>query len=207
MGAGLSSMTDTDFFTWIGAAAAGAMILLGLVVLLLPLPLPQTDWLRGTLLGVLGLLPVFVILFGTGVSYQKSKSVNFCASCHIMDSRIRDMKDPQSESLAALHYKNRYILENQCFTCHTGYALFGDEKAKMVGLKHVYDMYTKTIKEPLQLYQPYDTANCLHCHGESQKFLGAPTHQDIMADLKSGALSCLECHGPAHNVGNPEGTP
>ncbi len=200
-------MTGLVFFQWIGIATAGIMLLVAVTVLLAPIPLPNQDWLKGSLLVYLGILPVFVVLLGTGVSYERSKTVPFCASCHIMESRIHDLKDPQSDGLAATHYKNRYIREDQCFTCHTDYSLFGDAKAKLTGLRHVYAMTARKVKEPLKLYQPYNTTNCLHCHGESKKFLEAENHQDILQDLRNGSTSCLDCHGPAHNVVNSEASP
>ena len=200
-------MTEIVFFTWVGVGAAALLMLFCFVVLLFPLPLPNLDWLKGFLLAVLGISPLVVLLFGTGVSFETSKTVEFCSSCHVMESRVRDMKDPQSESLASLHYKNRYIREDQCFTCHTDYSLFGDEKAKMNGLRHVYANIFKEIKEPIELYKPYNTSNCLHCHGESKKFLEAPTHLAIMEDLRTGGTSCLDCHGPAHTPGTAEAAP
>ena len=31
----------------------------------------------------------------------------------------------KSETLAAKHYKNRFIRENQCYTCHSDYGVAG----------------------------------------------------------------------------------
>jgi hypothetical protein len=47
----------------------------------------------------------YFISFGIGI--EKAKPVEFCNSCHIMNSHVDDMKDPTSESIAALHYKYR----------------------------------------------------------------------------------------------------
>ena len=48
-----------------------------------------------------------------------------------MQVYVDDMLDSESESLAAVHYKNRYIPSNQCYDCHTSYGMFGTVEAKM----------------------------------------------------------------------------
>ena len=50
---------------------------------------------------------------------------------------------PGGRRLAAgQHYQNNRIPRDKaCFTCHTDYTLFGDAKAKLRGLRHVYVNY------------------------------------------------------------------
>ena len=61
-----------------------------------------------------GVLPLLSGPIGMTVAVSHSETVAFCASCHKpMQPYVDDMKDPRSESLAAVHYKNRYILDNR----------------------------------------------------------------------------------------------
>lgn len=49
---------------------------------------------------------------------------------------------------------------------------------------------------PIRIREPYRTANCLHCHGESRVF--RDKHVDFAVDGDVAALACLDCHAPAH---------
>lgn len=152
-------------------------------------------------LGV-AIFPLFTSGFGTVLVFERAERVEFCESCHLtMKAFVTDMKNPKSESLAAMHYKNRYIPDNQCYVCHTSYGLFGTVQAKREGLHDVFRYYTRTFKLPIKISHPYPNNDCLKCHAESAKWLDA--HGDFKDDLFSGKTSCLECHGqsnPAHNV-------
>ena len=92
-------------------------------------------------LRLLGLciLPVFLMLFGSFATFEGSKRVEFCASCHsAMSMYVDDLKDSNSKTLASVHYKNRYIQEAHCYNCHVNYSVFGTIRGKLVGLKHLY---------------------------------------------------------------------
>jgi len=149
-----------------------------------------------------GVLPVVTSGVGTVLVFERAERVPFCNSCHLtMDPFVADMKDPKSESLAALHYKNRYVPDNQCYVCHTSYGLFGTVQAKKEGMIDVWKYYTRTFKLPVKLRHPYPNTDCLKCHAESAKWLGV--HEEFKASLFSGETSCMQCHGannPAHNV-------
>jgi len=102
-------------------------------------------------LGV-GILPVMSTGVGTVLVFERAEKVEFCESCHLtMKTFVTDMKDPQSESLAALHFKNKYIPDNQCYVCHTSYGIFGTVEAKQSGMHDVYKYYTHTFKLPVKL--------------------------------------------------------
>jgi cytochrome c len=124
-----------------------------------------------------------------------------------MTPYVRDLKDVTSETLAAVHFKNRYIRENQCYACHSDYGLGGGGplRAKLGRLEHVRYYTTGQYEVPIKIAQPYSNARCLGCHGESQKFLSSETKKPIMAELMSGKTSCLECHAPAHPAQAKEG--
>jgi cytochrome c-type protein NapC len=155
--------------------------------------------------------PLAMWAIGSYATFEGAKSVEFCHSCHApMDMYVSDMEDPKSENLAAIHYKNRFIQEDQCFTCHADYGVFGGLEAKMTGLYHLYYWLTKaptgTGEAQIKIYHPYQNTYCLHCHAGSQKFLDADdgTHRDLGDGLLAldadGApeTSCLDCHAPPH---------
>jgi nitrate/TMAO reductase-like tetraheme cytochrome c subunit len=177
------------------AIVTGAVALaLLLTIYFLPLqPGPGRRWLL--LFGV-AVLPCIALLLGTGEALEQAKKPSFCGSCHVMQPWMRDLRDLESETLAAVHYKNRWILKDQCYTCHTGYAFFGPMEAKLNGVIHFLRYETGTYTRPLEPYSPYDFANCLRCHGEAKNFRVA--HEAVAEELASGAMGCLDCHGPVH---------
>jgi cytochrome c nitrite reductase small subunit len=146
--------------------------------------------------------PLLITGVGTILVFEKAERVEFCASCHLtMKSFVDDMKNPQSASLAALHYKNRYIPDNQCYNCHTSYGIFGTVEAKKEGLTDVYKYYTRTFHLPLKMRHPYPNHDCLKCHAGSAKWLAS--HEDYKDALFSGQATCMQCHAdsnPAHNI-------
>jgi len=116
-----------------------------------------------------------------------------------MTQFVDDLRNVKSNTLAATHFKNRYIPEHQCYTCHSDYGLAGTLKAKLEGLGHVWRYTTGLYSLPIKIAAPYPNFRCLGCHGESQKFLNAPGHpNEEMPSLMVGKTSCLDCHGPAH---------
>lgn len=157
---------------------------------------PAGMW--GMLLVAVGLVPTMVAFMTFAHGLEESATVASCGSCHVMIPYVRDLRDVKSETLAAVHFKNRYILENQCYTCHSDYGLGGTVKAKLGGLGHVWYYTTGRYELPLKIARPYSNVRCLSCHGESQKFLNSETKKPILADLTSGKTSCLDCHAPAH---------
>jgi len=127
------------------------------------------------------------------------ETVRACGGCHVMQAHIADLQDPDSESLAAVHFKNRYIRTDHCYTCHSDYGLLGTLSAKMDGLRHVAHHVGGTYTLPLKIAHPYSNIRCLTCHGASQRFLKSPGHPtELRPQLISGQESCLACHAPAH---------
>lgn len=146
--------------------------------------------------------PFLITGVGTILVFEKAERVEFCASCHLtMKSFVDDMENPKSNSLAALHFKNRYIPDDQCYSCHTSYGIFGTVQAKKEGMNDVYKYFTRTFHLPIKLRHPYPNMDCLKCHAGSVKWLAS--HQDYKDALFSGEASCMQCHGdsnPAHNI-------
>lgn len=194
---------------WIGTAEQWTQGL-GIVLVLLNIIVLLAAWRRvkqatsirsaiGTLFFGLAVLPVVVIFFGYTHGLAGMETVRACGGCHTMTSHVLDLKDLKSESLAAIHYKNRYILADQCYTCHADYGMFGTISAKFDGLRHVMHYVAGTYPQPIKIRHPYPNVRCLGCHGESQKFLQSAGHPpEVRPQLMSGEVSCLDCHGPAH---------
>lgn len=190
----------------------GAWLLAGMLILGSCLVLFTLVRYRGRLagpapwavLGVgIGILPLILISFGAVLAVSRSKKVEFCASCHTpMQVYVNDMLDPSSASLAAVHYKNRYIPSDQCYVCHTSPGLTGAVQAKTQGIVDLYKYYTGTFHVPLAMRNPYRNSYCLKCHAEAAKFLVTIDHRRNQAALFSGKRACMDCHGeaaPAHS--------
>ena len=154
---------------------------------------------RGWILVAVGLVPLMVAFFAFAHGVEQSATVAGCGSCHVMTPYVKDLRNVGSDTLAATHFKNRYILTNQCYTCHSDYGLGGTIGAKLAGLGHVWRYSTGSYEHPLKIATPYPNVRCLGCHGASQKFLTSEGHpKEEMSNLMTGQVSCLDCHGPAH---------
>src|SRR5215208_6510430 len=142
---------------------------------------------RGTyylmLLIGLFLLPSLTLLNATSLLFEETEKVSSCASCHTMTPFVNDMYNPQSTTLAAKHFTNKWISDHQCYTCHTSYGIHGTFEAKMDGMRHWWRYVTGTWEEPIRYKGTYPNANCLACHGGTRKFAGQEIHQAQVADL------------------------
>ncbi len=195
--------TQDSVLAWAGggviaAAAVATLLLLYLLIFRRRRLLePGAKWL---LLIGLGLFPAFVLLGANSVILTRSKTVEACGSCHMMQPFVKDMRDPKSDNLAAIHYKNRYIPENQCYVCHSAYGIFGDIQAKKKGVGHLIKYYSDNYAKPIRHEGPFPMSQCLKCHAESQKFLAVEEHQgdDFWKELSTGKTTCTDCHGRAH---------
>lgn len=177
-----------------------ALVVLNVILLLLAWRRlragPSNMW--GWLLVAVGLVPTMVTFMTFAHGLESTTTVSACGSCHVMTPFVQDLRDVKSDTLAATHFKNRFIRESQCYTCHSDYGLGGTLKAKFAGLGHVWRYTTGLYEVPIKIAQPYPNVRCLGCHGESQRFLNSETKKAILPELMSGQTSCLTCHGPAH---------
>src|SRR5215813_5649127 len=110
---------------------------------------------------VLGLAPALFALAVFALSFHRAERLGFCASCHTMTPWVADLENPNSASLASKHYRNRWIVTNQCYTCHVNYEFIGPISAKIDGMWHVTAYYTG-IGMPagaIKLYEPYPNGN------------------------------------------------
>lgn len=149
------------------------------------------------LLGVLA-LPAAVLFGATATLFEETKMVESCASCHVMQPFVSDLRNPQSDTLAARHFRNKWIADHQCYTCHTTYGVHGTLAAKKDGLRHWLLYTTGTWEEPITFRGTYPNANCLACHGGTPKFLAFEGHSEIAAELSRDEMGCIDCHGPPH---------
>jgi nitrate/TMAO reductase-like tetraheme cytochrome c subunit len=154
---------------------------------------------RGWLLVAVGLVPMMVAFLSFAHGLESSATVASCGSCHVMSPYVADLRNPQSATLAATHFKNQYIQEKQCYTCHSDYGLTGTLGAKLAGLGHVWRYTTGSYTVPIKIARPYPNLRCLGCHGASQKFQNSPSHlKELMPSMLDDTIPCLSCHGPAH---------
>jgi len=145
------------------------------------------------------LLPGTALWGGYQLHMEHSKSTKFCLSCHVMEPYGQSLLVDDEDALPAAHYQNRRVdRDHACFTCHTNYTLFGDYKAKIGGLRHVYIYYLGTIPKKIELYEPFKNRECLHCHDGGRKFVDA--HGEDLPALRSNETSCLDCHDSVHDV-------
>jgi nitrate/TMAO reductase-like tetraheme cytochrome c subunit len=199
---------QADPIDYFGSRFLTGLMVLGIVILLYSL-LRYRGRMAGTVATTLAIAGVVIIPIaasglGTVLVFERAEKVEFCASCHLtMQTFVDDMTNPQSESLAAVHFKNRYIADDQCYVCHTSYGIFGTVEAKKEGMIDVYKYFTRTFKLPVRLRHPYRNDDCLKCHAGSVKWQAV--HGDFKDGIFAGDLHCLDCHGdknPAHTLKN-----
>jgi nitrate/TMAO reductase-like tetraheme cytochrome c subunit len=147
------------------------------------------------------IMPVLVTWVGTSEQIEHSKTTRFCLSCHVMEPYGRSLHIDDASHIPAFHYQNNLVPRDAaCFTCHTTYTMFGDINAKLHGMRHVYINYLGTIPDKIELYNPFQNRECLHCHQGARSFEEQEFHVDIRAELASNETSCLECHSDIHDV-------
>jgi cytochrome c-type protein NapC len=157
----------------------------------------------GRLVLLVGVVALPVLLTAGNLSYgvAESSQTRFCLSCHEMQRHGQSLFADDKHALAAVHYQNRLIeRDTVCYSCHKDYALFGDARAKLNGLRHVWAHYVTGAPEKLALYEPYPNANCLHCHDDGRRFREQPAHAPVMDAALAGTTSCLSCHQVTHDM-------
>lgn len=152
------------------------------------------------------IFPVLSASLGVSEQVERSKTTQFCLSCHVMEPYGKSLTLDDRSYIPAVHYQNHMVPQDRvCFTCHTDYTMYGDVSAKMRGLRHVYAQYLGTLPQTVKLYTPYNNRECLHCHAGARSFEEGATHTadpETFARIKSNQLSCTSsgCHDMVHNV-------
>ena len=143
-------------------------------------------------------LPVIVGLGTSATVLETTKTVESCGTCHVMDPFVNDLYDPESSTLAARHYKNQWISEYQCYTCHTTYGAHGTFEGKRDGFRHWLLFVTRTWEDPIRYAGSYPNMNCTACHGGTTAYRDVPSHLALADKFRTDEVSCTSCHGPAH---------
>ena len=150
--------------------------------------------------------PLLSASLGVSEQVERSKTTQFCLSCHVMQNYGKSLTLDDHSHIPAVHFQNHLVPQDRaCFTCHTNYTMYGDFSAKLRGLRHVYVQYLGTVPQTVKLYTPYNNRECLHCHAGARSFEEGAVHTadpETFAQIKSNQLSCTSsgCHDMVHNV-------
>jgi nitrate/TMAO reductase-like tetraheme cytochrome c subunit len=149
----------------------------------------------------IAILPAVATTFGMNAHLEASKSTEFCLSCHVMEPYGESLRLDDLAHVPAAHFQNsRVPRDHACYSCHTTYSMYGDAAAKWKGLRHLYINYIGTIPAKLELYEPFNNRECLHCHDGARTFEANEFHAEYRQELATNETSCLECHDLAHEV-------
>lgn len=195
-------MTIGEIMRWAGILAVfTAIIILLLIEFVYRDRINKMNY-RILLIISLFVLPVIVGLGTSATVLETTKTVQSCNTCHVMNPFVNDLYNPESTSLAARHYKNKWIPEYQCYTCHTTYGAHGTFEGKRDGFRHWLLFVTRTWDEPISYSGSYPNMNCTACHAGTAAFSEVPSHQALSSRLRTDEVSCTSCHGPAHPTPN-----
>ncbi|CAM3333038.1 hypothetical protein RHBI111906_09270 [Rhodothermus bifroesti] len=187
-----------ELFRWMGIFAA--VLGIGWLVLnhwVLRNRLPRAFYHWAMLLGLFA-LPALALMGAVEFMFEETKTVASCNTCHVMAPFVEDMQDPHSATLAARHFRNKWIPEKQCYACHTTYGLHGTLAAKRDGFRHWLLYVTRSWNEPIRYAGAFPNVSCLACHDGTSAFQGVPAHGALLTDLRSDRVACTSCHGPPH---------
>jgi hypothetical protein len=147
------------------------------------------------------LLPVAAYGLATLYMMEGSKQVTFCGSCHVMTPIVKSVHSNDG-SLASTHYNRGLVPHDQaCFTCHSGYGIWGGVDAKLAGVGHMVRTVSGNYELPLKMNAPFDIDSCLGCHAFVPAFRAVEAHRDpdLQKQLLSGEMGCTGiCHPAAH---------
>lgn len=148
-------------------------------------------------------LPVAAYGFGSMYMLERSKEVSFCGSCHVMTPIMKSLEGNDG-SLASIHYARGLVShDHACFTCHSGYGIWGGVDAKIAGVMHMVRTATGWYDLPIKLHGTFDIDSCLGCHAYAPAFRAVEAHQD--PDLQKALLSReMSCTGTCHPAAHPE---
>lgn len=196
--AGSQAIQEVGLLRGLGIASA----VVGIIVLVLTQYVYRNKITRGTyhwlLLLALFVLPLTATLSTTATVMEGTKSVQACASCHVMHPFVNDLKDPSSPTLAARHYRKNWIARDQCYACHVTYGATGTLAGKRDGFRHWVYYITNTYSDPIKYAGSYENSNCLACHGQTTKWEQVKSHQALAEEFATDRVTCIRCHGPPH---------
>lgn len=206
-------MSSLHQIGWMGWISVGSALLAGVILVgyLLRRPTLTQDGPRNTKLWLLLGLGVFPITSAASANiegFKATQSRTFCGSCHVMEPHAHDSEDPSSRSLAAIHARNHGFGEDNCYTCHKDYGMYGYVLTKAGGMRHVYlylteyrSMPIEEAKRSIRIRAPVPNANCMYCHTTTApRWLSIGDHASSLEAVRKGTMGCASpgCHGFAH---------
>ncbi len=156
------------------------------------------------------LLSLFAYGLGAIHLTEEAKSVEFCGSCHATMPPLVESLSSDEESLAAIHYQKGAVSRVEaCYTCHSGYGIWGTVSAKEAGIGHMWRTLTADYEFPLEHKGPFNIDSCQNCHAGTKAFREAEEHRDpdlaqAMVDREIGCTG--DCHPAAHPESALNGT-
>jgi hypothetical protein len=146
-------------------------------------------------------LPVAAYAVASLYVLEGSRQTSFCGSCHVMTPLLASVRGNDG-SLAATHFARGLVPHEQaCYTCHSGYGIWGGVDAKIAGVMHMVRTVTGRYRLPLETHGPFDIDSCLACHAHVPAFRAVADHQnpEVQKQLLSHEMSCTGiCHPEAH---------
>jgi hypothetical protein len=135
---------------------------------------------------------------------EESKDVRFCGSCHVMKPIVESLHATDGSSLAAIHYTRGLVPTGKaCYTCHSGYGIWGTFGAKRAGMMHMLRTATGRYALPIALNGMFDINSCLGCHAGAPSFRAVEAHKD--PELQKALLDrTMTCTGACHPAAHPE---
>jgi nitrate/TMAO reductase-like tetraheme cytochrome c subunit len=199
-----------------GAALAPAALAAGILVWFLVKKPPL--YARVTVVALLfglGVFPIGTATVGNLHGFEATKKVDFCGGCHVMEPWIADAKNPEGESLASLHTRNKHTGDEACYACHADYSMYGTVLTKVQGSRHMWmywiegfrGMSTEEAIGKIEIHEPFPNSTCMQCHStQLPGWNDEPEHGAVLEDVRAGTTSCASagCHGPAHGVKPPK---
>ena len=162
-------------------------------------PAALTPNMRGWLFVAVGLVPVMVAFLTFAHGLESSTTVAACGSCHVMTPFVQDLQDPKSETLAATHFKNRYIQETTATRATRTTGWRGRSRPSSAGSATCGATRPGSTTLPIKIAQPYPNFRCLELPRGVAEFLNSEGHpRSDLPELMAGKTSCLDCHAPAH---------
>ncbi len=183
----------------VGLSALSAALIIGFWIHSPPL----TGTIKLLLFFSMFVLPTSAAFVGNVSNLETTKTVEFCGSCHVMDSYVADARDSKSKTLASRHARLPVFREEACYGCHADYGMFGGVTTKIGGMHHVIAFYEEDWSEPghrpPKLYKPYDFRKCTQCH-DPLKADAPLEHRVHEAKIRKLDISCVDagCHGHPH---------
>lgn len=130
----------------------------------------------------------FILLIAVGyVGVEATSSSKFCSSCHQMK--------PEAQTWKASSHS-----QVDCKDCHIQSGVINYAKAKINGVKELYEIATDSYSAPIHMPDQIPNATCEKCHNMKTR-QSTPSGDLIIPHekhLKKG-IKCVQCHsGVAH---------